>query len=66
MPVTIACDSCGKKLSPLLWRRGADAGISASGAGVTFACIPDGTIMVACSDPCRMFINIGQTQTFAS
>jgi hypothetical protein len=40
MPVNIVCDGCGKELRPLLWRRGNDAGISAVGADVTFACAP--------------------------
>jgi hypothetical protein len=66
MPVNIVCDGCGRELRPLLWRRGVDAGISVSGAGVTFASIRDGTIMVARSDPCRGYITIGQTETFAS
>ena len=66
MPVSIVCDGCGKELRPLLWRQGSNAGISTSGAGVTFACTPDGTIMIACSDPCRRFISIGQRGTFAS
>ena len=65
MPITIVCDACGKKLCPLLWRRGADAGIGAMGAGVTFACNPNGTIIVACCDPCREFINMSQTQNLA-
>jgi hypothetical protein len=65
MPITIVCDGCGKGLVPLLWRRGNDAGISARGRGVTFACTADGKIIVACSDHCREFISMGQQETFA-
>jgi len=60
MPITIVCDDCGKKLRPVLWRRAVDAGISVSGLGVTFACTPDGTVIVACSDPCRRHLDLQQ------
>ena len=65
MPVTIVCDGCRKEMRPMLWRRDSDAAISVVGAEVTFACTPDGTIIVACSDACRQLINMGHGRNSA-
>jgi hypothetical protein len=45
----------------VLWRRGSNAGVSATELDVTFACTSDGTVVVACCEPCRQIISMGQT-----